>query len=156
MAIFRREGESEAAAGRSAGESSSAPSATHVAPGSSIVGRIEGATDVVIDGHLDGEVLIDGRVRVGSQGRVEGRLEANLVEVGGRVDGDVRGHERIILTASARLHGDLQAPRVVIEEGAFFKGQVNMSGQRSSEARGSRASSGGAKPTSVSTDGGSQ
>lgn len=147
MAIFRREEESESPAGRSTRETSPSATATHVAPGSSIVGRIEGATDVVIDGHLDGEVVIDGRVRVGAGGRVEGRLEAALVEVGGEVDGDIQGHERIILTTSARLHGDLEAPRVVIEEGAFFKGRVNMSGHRQGVRSTPAASS---KPASTS------
>lgn len=141
MAIFRRESESEDTVPRSPERPASGPQprprATHIAPGSQVVGEITGATDVRVDGHLEGEVDIGGAVVVGPEGRVEGKLAARTVEVGGRVEGDVQAQERITLTASAELLGDLAAPRVTIDEGAFFKGQVEM-GQHAGEPRGKR------------------
>lgn len=101
---------------------------TLIAPGTEMIGEITGTTDVAIEGDLQGEVRIDGTVRVGREGRVRGALEARVVEIGGRVKGDVRGRERIVLDASAELLGDLSAPRVEIHEGAFFKGAVEMTG----------------------------
>jgi cytoskeletal protein CcmA (bactofilin family) len=140
MPIFRRDSESDdtpetpsAYRERSTRAPSTAgpPSRTRhtvIAPGTEMIGEITGVTDVTVEGDLQGEVRIDGTVRVGPGGRVRGALEARVVEVGGKVKGDVRGRERIVLDASGELLGDLAAPRVVIHEGAFFKGEVEMTG----------------------------
>jgi len=91
-----------------------------------MVGEITGTANVVIEGDLQGEVRIEGKVRVEPGGRVRGGLQGGELEVAGRVHGDVVGRERITLDASAELYGNLSAPRVVIHEGALFKGQVEM------------------------------
>ena len=146
MAIFRRDSEPESSPATLSRERSVSPRTTPgpsdrsrhtlIAPGTEIIGEITGATDVAIEGDLQGEVRIDGTVRVGPEGRVRGALEARLVEIGGKVNGDVRGRERIVLDASAELFGDLAAPRVEIHEGAFFKGAVEMTGKQASKTRG--------------------
>jgi len=94
-----------------------------------MVGEITGSTDVEIEGDLQGEVRITGTVRVGPEGRVRGGLDARVLEIAGKVRGDVVGREIITLDRSAELFGNLSAPRVVIHEGAFFKGQVEMTGE---------------------------
>lgn len=145
MAIFRRDSEPDSPPGtasrerpvrpRAAPASASRSRHTLIAPGTEMVGEITGATDVAIEGDLQGEVRIDGTVRVGPEGRVRGALEARVVEIGGKVKGDVRGRERIVLDASAELLGDLSAPRVEIHEGAFFKGAVEMTGDETAKER---------------------
>lgn len=135
MPIFRRESELEDAPESKGVQRTARPqattgsSATRIAPGTQVVGEITGATDVVIEGDLQGEVRIEGKVRVVEGGRVRGGLQAGELEIGGQVRGDVVGRERIRLDASAELHGNLSAPRVVIDEGAFFKGEVEMGGE---------------------------
>lgn len=138
MAIFRRDSELDEPPGSASRERSvGSPSVTGpqtrsrptlIAPGTEMIGEITGATDVTVEGDLQGEVRIEGTVRVGPEGRVRGALEARIVKIGGRVQGDVRGQERIVLDATAELLGDLSAPRVEIHEGAFFKGAVEMTG----------------------------
>lgn len=138
MPIFRRDSETDDPPGTAIRERPVGPPTatgpqsrsrhTFIAPGTEMIGEITGATDVTLEGDLQGEVRIDGTVRVGPEGRVRGALEARVVEIGGRVKGDVRGRERIVLDASAELLGDLSAPRVEIHEGAFFKGAVEMTG----------------------------
>jgi cytoskeletal protein CcmA (bactofilin family) len=66
-------------------------------------------------------------VTVGSDGDVEGEIHARQVVVGGRVRGDVRASERAELTSSGAVEGSVQAPKVVIAEGARLEGSVAMS-----------------------------
>ena len=63
---------------------------------------------------------------VGSDGEVEGEIHARQVVVGGRVRGDVRASERAELTSSGAIEGSVQAPKVVIAEGARLEGSVAM------------------------------
>ena len=99
---------------------------THLARGSKIVGEISGAAELVIEGELEGEIDLDSRVVVGDRGQVQGKIVAAAVEVAGRVVGNVHGRERVEVLASGKLEGDVTSPRVVIAEGAFFKGKVEM------------------------------
>lgn len=146
MPIFRRDSEPEGtfeprSAERSARSSpGSEPRFTRIAPGNQMVGEITGSTDVLVEGDLQGEVRISGTVRVGPEGRVRGGLDARVLEIAGKVRGDVIGREIITLDRSAELYGNLSAPRVVIHEGAFFKGQVEMSGEAGKGSPGRTAS----------------
>jgi hypothetical protein len=76
---------------------------------------------------VQGRIRLDGRAVVGPAGIVRGLISARAVVVAGTVEGDVRGSERVEVAASAKLLGDIAAPRVTIAEGAFFKGKVEMS-----------------------------
>lgn len=134
MSLFKRE--PEPSTPTASPESAPAPPSTarrespvtRVAQGTKIGGEISGATELVIEGQVEGTLRIDARVVVGSTGVVRGEIEARSVLVAGEVSGDVRGKERVEVGASGRLEGDISAPRVTIAEGAFFKGQVEMTG----------------------------
>lgn len=102
------------------------PGATRVSPGTRIVGRLEGATEVVLDGELEGEVRLDGALLVARNGAIRGELRARVVRIAGRVTGNVHGGERIELFAGGSVEGDLAAPRVIVHEGAFLTGKVVM------------------------------
>ena len=92
-----------------------------------IHGEVTCAEDLVIDGHVDGSVT-SGRhaVTVGPDGRVKGNITGRVVAVAGRVEGDLTGEERVVLQLSASVEGDIMAPRVVVQDGARFKGSVEM------------------------------
>jgi len=106
----------------------SAPGTTHIAPGAKITGQVNGTSDLVIDGELEGQVKLESHVTIGTEGRVLGDIVAKSVRIGGRVSGNVRGHEKVEILPTGRLEGDVAAPRVVLAEGAFFKGKVEMTG----------------------------
>jgi cytoskeletal protein CcmA (bactofilin family) len=106
----------------------SAPGTTHIAPGAKITGQVNGTSDLVIDGELEGQVKLESHVSIGTEGRVLGDIVAKSVRIGGRVSGNVRGHEKVEILPTGRLEGDVAAPRVVLAEGAFFKGKVEMTG----------------------------
>lgn len=109
------------------------PRKTVIARGLRIKGTVSGGELVRIDGLVDGKVLVDGGVVIGSDGHVRGRIEASQVTVEGRLDGDLAATEKAEVATSGRVEGDIEAPRVVIAEGAYFKGNVKM-GQPSNMA----------------------
>jgi cytoskeletal protein CcmA (bactofilin family) len=99
---------------------------THIAPGTRVVGQLTGPTELLIEGEVEGEIRVDAAVMIGADGVVKGPVSANVVRVGGRVEGNVQATERVEVAPSGTLEGDITAPRVVIAEGAFFKGRVEM------------------------------
>jgi cytoskeletal protein CcmA (bactofilin family) len=138
MSIFRREDEPRPHSPAAPAHAHSAPTAerrpsaptasTHIAPGAKIVGQIQGSCDLVVDGEVEGQVRLQSHVSVGAEGRVKGDIHARTVRIGGRVVGNVHGEEKVEILPSGRLEGDVSAPRVVLAEGAFFKGKVEMTG----------------------------
>lgn len=92
-----------------------------------IKGEVRGEEDLLIQGQVDGSVdLKEHAVTVGGDGRVKADISARIVTVEGQVEGDLRAKEQVILRSSARVQGDLTAPRVVLEDGASFRGLVDM------------------------------
>lgn len=134
MSIFRRDTPSGShPASSSASDSGSFAAArpqqrrvTHIAPGSRVEGELTGPTELLIEGEVEGEIRVDSTVMVGSEGLVRGPISAQVVRIVGRVVGNVHASERVEVAPSGSVEGDIAAPRVVIAEGAFFKGRVEM------------------------------
>lgn len=146
MSIFGRRdnaGSTPASSGSSdASLSPSSPSRTqqrsritHIAPGSHVEGLITGPTELLVEGAVEGEIRIDAPVIVGAEGVVQGPISAQVVRIGGRVIGNVAALDRIEVAPSGSLEGDVVAPRIVIAEGAYFKGKVEMKGEKAEETR---------------------
>jgi cytoskeletal protein CcmA (bactofilin family) len=76
-----------------------------------------------VDGSVDLKLK---SVTVGSEGRVKANIIGRVVTVEGEVEGDLHAEEQVILTSTARVQGDLAAPRIVLENGATFRGLVDM------------------------------
>jgi cytoskeletal protein CcmA (bactofilin family) len=106
---------------------------THIAAGSRVEGIVTGPTELLIEGEVDGEIRVDSAVMIGTEGVVRGPIAAQVVRVGGRVIGDVQASDRVEVAPSGGLEGDISAPRVVIAEGAFFKGRIDMRSDRDKE-----------------------
>ncbi len=142
MALFGREQQPPAKSSApmpspsQSGPAAAGKVATLIAPGSKVTGKISGAAEVVVEGELEGELRVDGGAVVGTGGIVRGEIAARSVRVAGKVVGNIRGAERVEVLASGSLEGDVSAPRVVIAEGAFFKGKVEMTGGKGDEKPG--------------------
>lgn len=94
-----------------------------------ITGDIESAEDLLIEGEVNGTVtLAENELVVGNAGRVHADIEAKVIRVEGEVRGDVTGRERVVITASGSVEGNLTAPRVMLEDGGRFKGSIDMGG----------------------------
>lgn len=90
-----------------------------------VTGKIRGAEDLVIDGKLEGDVeLPEHRLTVGPSGVLQGKIRAREIVVYGSVQGNLEASERVEIKKHAKVIGDLKAQRPVIEDEAYFKGNV--------------------------------
>lgn len=115
-----------------------------------INGEVTGDEDLLIQGKIDGSVnLKQHAVTVGPEGEVRANITARVAVIEGRVEGNIDAEEQVILRSTARVQGDLTAPRVVLEDGARFRGGVDM-GESVERSRASSSASGSASKTSSS------
>lgn len=92
-----------------------------------IHGDVSGDEDLLIQGRVDGSVdLKQQSVTVGQEGRVKANITGRVVVVEGEVEGDLKAEEQVILRSTATVQGDIKAARVVLEDGASFRGGVDM------------------------------
>ena len=97
--------------------------------GKSVVvkGELSGSEDLIIDGEVEGSIALRGQtLTVGPNGRVRANIEARTVVLHGRVDGDISASDRVDLRKSASLTGNISTARISIEDGAFFKGGIDI------------------------------
>ena len=80
-----------------------------------------------IDGRVKGKIISDNTLVVGESGHVEAEIDCGVVSIRGTVSGRIQGRQRIELLAGAKVNGTLISPKLVIEEGAFFEGNCDMS-----------------------------
>ena len=93
-----------------------------------IRGELTGNEDMVLCGRVDGKVTLpEHSLTIGAEARIKAEVEAKTVVVQGDVRGNINAGEKIELTSEAKVKGDLSAPRIVIADGAHFKGTINMS-----------------------------
>ena len=92
-----------------------------------IKGEVSGDEDLLIQGRVDGSVnLKQQTVTVGREGRVKANITGRVVTVEGEVEGNLKAEEQVILRSSAKVLGDITAPRVVLEDGGTFRGGIQM------------------------------
>lgn len=125
-----------------AGRSSRRPAAGSPSRESATIGRsirirgeVAGDEDLLIQGHVDGTVqLKEHSVTVGADGEVTANITARIVTVEGTVEGDITADEQVTLRPTADVVGDITAPRVILDDGARFRGGVDM-GETSARGR---------------------
>ena len=103
-----------------------------------IKGEITGNEDLVIDGSVEGLVQLDDRkLMIGVTATVTADIIAREVVVYGTVKGNLQAKSRIEIKKDGSVNGDLMTARIVIEEGAYFKGsiEIDKSGEKESGAR---------------------
>jgi cytoskeletal protein CcmA (bactofilin family) len=98
-----------------------------IGPKTTVKGDILGDEDVQIDGTVEGLIRISRDVRVGTSGVVRATVEAVAIVISGEVVGDCCATGKVEIQASGRLTGNVRAPRIVIAEGAMFRGSSDMS-----------------------------
>ena len=101
-----------------------------------IEGKIKSAQDLRIDGKVEGTIEVGNHsVIVGASAEIEADLAAKSILVSGTVRGSLTATDRIDIQATASVHGDVTAPRLVIADGAYVRGKVDASGTREARAR---------------------
>jgi cytoskeletal protein CcmA (bactofilin family) len=92
-----------------------------------VEGTIMGKENLLVEGTVKGDInLQQNVVTVGSGGLVKARIHAAVIVVEGRVEGDLLGEEQIEIRRSGHVLGNIVAPRVGLEDGAQFKGNIDM------------------------------
>jgi cytoskeletal protein CcmA (bactofilin family) len=120
----------EATTTRTSSTSPASPAAADQATiGKSLVvkGEVTGSESLYIDGKVEGAINLPGnRVTVGRNGQVSANISAREVVVLGKVRGNINASDRVDIRSEGSLTGDVIAQRISIEDGAFFKGGIDI------------------------------
>jgi len=92
-----------------------------------IVGEVSSDEDLQLDGDLEGKLTLKSRLTIGPDSKVKANIKAKEVIVAGTVHGNVEAENRITLRTGANLVGDIKTAGIVIEDGAYFKGGIDIS-----------------------------
>ncbi len=93
----------------------------------SVKGQIFSREDLFVDGEINGTLEAqEHRITVGPNGKVEAGIKAREIVILGTVHGNVEAVDKIDIRKDARLVGDIKTQRIVIEDGAFFKGSIDI------------------------------
>ena len=99
----------------------------HLGPGLTLKGELSGQEDVVLDCRVEGPVNFGGnRVTIGRNSVITGDIVAREAVLHGKLSGDMRAHDRVEVKSGGSLVGDLVTGRISIEEGAYFKGHIEI------------------------------
>lgn len=113
--------------------------ATTIGHGLKIRGELSGSSDLYIDGDVQGKInMLEARVTVGANGRVQADIEARDIAIEGTVDGNLKARDSVHLGPSSKVQGSILTPRIGIDDGARLRGKVEMT--RSNEAKSSKSS----------------
>jgi cytoskeletal protein CcmA (bactofilin family) len=113
----------------------------HIGKSVLVRGELSGSEDLYLDGQVEGSIELRGNsLTVGPNGRVKANINARDVVVHGKVEGNVNATGRVELKKTAVQIGDIATQRIVIEDGAFFKGGIDIHKENAS------------KPAEVKTD----
>jgi len=123
---------------KAAGVASVSPRQTQLGKTVVLRGDLSASEDLLVDGQFEGTLsLEDHCVTVGAEGQVKADIRGRQVVILGAVTGKVVAREKVEIRRSGRLIGDVTAGAVAIEEGAYFKGSIDVLRERVEESLGS-------------------
>ncbi len=90
-------------------------------------GELNGNEDLLIQGQVEGNIFLkEHNLTIGEQGRIKANAFAKTITVRGELTGDLNGLDKVTITSTGRVRGNIVAPKVILEEGATFKGSIDM------------------------------
>jgi cytoskeletal protein CcmA (bactofilin family) len=95
-----------------------------------IKGDVSFQSELVIDGEVEGSITSEGKLIIGTHGKVTGDIQAGSINIHGSVNGDVLASERCALEAGSSLQGDIESPRLAVDESATFIGNAKVTANR--------------------------
>jgi cytoskeletal protein CcmA (bactofilin family) len=108
----------------------------HIGKSVVIRGELTGNEDLYLDGEIEGNIdLRDHKLVIGPNGKIKATITARDIVLHGRVEGNVSATERVELKKSCSLVGDVSTQRIVIEDGAFFKGAIDIKENKENRER---------------------
>src|SRR5579864_2730440 len=115
-------------------------SVARIGPNLTIKGSVTGEEDLQIDGKVQGPVTIRGRLTVGASGQLSAGVTARELAVYGKVSGNVDARDRVEIKRDGAVIGDIQTARISIEDGAIFKGRIEIGRPVPNQAKKSESS----------------
>ena len=97
-----------------------------IGKGISIRGNLSGGGDLIIEGTVEGQIALKNHLTIEETGVVRADIEVERLTIRGEASGNIVASDRVAIMANAKVMGDIRAPVVVIEDGARFKGNVDM------------------------------
>lgn len=91
-----------------------------------VEGTLIGNELLRIDGLVKGIVKSEGKIIVGNGGKVEGKIEANEIFVGGTIEGELFATEKVEANPTGRIYGDIHTKRLIVDDNAVFEGRCYM------------------------------
>jgi len=92
-----------------------------------IKGRVRASEEMVVEGKIDGHINSNHRVVIGRSGIIKADINASEIVIQGKVDGNVKATSKVEIFPAGVLNGNIISQRVVLAEGAIFKGNIDMS-----------------------------
>jgi cytoskeletal protein CcmA (bactofilin family) len=135
-----RQSSAPAASAPSAGTSQRGGKMATIGQSVQIRGELTGQEDLVIDGRIEGKISLNGhQLTIGPNGRIAAEVHAKSVQINGEVIGNVIADDKVEISPSGSVQGDITAPRVALADGSSFKGSIDM-GNKKESSSGSPAS----------------
>jgi cytoskeletal protein CcmA (bactofilin family) len=107
-----------------------------------VKGELSGSEDLAIEGKVEGKIALHGYgVTISQTGRVSAEIHAKSVVVGGLVQGNIVAGEKVEVSQTGTMMGDIRAPRVVLVDGCRFKGSIDMDAKSASASASAPAAS---------------
>lgn len=92
-----------------------------------IKGDISGEENLVIEGNVEGSVsLASHELTIGKNGKVHANITARTIRIDGEVNGDITGKEKVLVSSTSNIKGTIVTPKMTLEEGARFKGTIDI------------------------------
>ncbi len=99
----------------------------HIGKSVVIKGELSGSEDLFVDGQVEGSIELRGNsLTVGPNGKIKAQVSAKNIAIQGSVEGKLTATERVELRKTAVVNGDIVTQRIAIEEGALFKGKIEI------------------------------
>jgi cytoskeletal protein CcmA (bactofilin family) len=111
-------------------EGQALPGHTYFGPDVIVDGTISGMEPVLIEGTVRGKINLGSDLHIGTKARVEASVHAKNVVIEGKLNGDVSADERVELVMTATVDGNIRAPKIIVADGAKFRGSVDMGSPR--------------------------
>jgi cytoskeletal protein CcmA (bactofilin family) len=125
----------------------------HIGKSVRIKGEVSGSEDIYVDGQVEGSIQVGGNsLTIGPNGRVVANIAAKSVTVGGVLDGNIQAGERTELRKTAVVNGDVQTRRIAIEEGAYFKGRLEIIAESKPQPGAAAAAASGTSPSGSTSE----
>ncbi len=98
-----------------------------IGAGIEIAGDVAASADLSINGKISGSIVQSSHdVDIAESGKVKANISARVVKVAGEVEGDLAGSEKVYISKTGRVRGNIVSPRVQLEDGAIFRGSIDM------------------------------